>query len=308
MYLSAGYRTFRISFATLTLAKGLWMFYCVSLNVNPASPGGDSKQKLSCVWQLPSYQSGDLISFLKGPIVSSEACEIAGCWVTVNGGAAGRWVGIPEQPQLWGDGRCEDLTPPAPAQRLGSCWFQPRWNFAWQIPLQIWVTSTSQTVRWKLRCMLQISPVLPGQADVACAMMCGLRMRHLHLWELHSSCPRSLLQLWAGAELEWGWAQAAAPGQQRRAEHWCSDHPLPSTSASSDKLSQLKLGKEKQAWYKRIDDYSNKLSWGAPGGKIIKSFFPVMACSYTSAIGYLINGLKQKSSSCSLLDRGMLQK
>lgn len=79
VYLSAGYRTFRISFATLTLAKGLWMLYCVSLNVNSASPGGDSKQKLSCVWQLPSYQSGDLISFLKGPIVSSEACEIAGC-------------------------------------------------------------------------------------------------------------------------------------------------------------------------------------------------------------------------------------
>lgn len=148
VYLSAGYWTFRISFATLTFLEGLWMFYWVSLNLNRVSPGGESKQKLSCVWQLPSYQSGDLISFLKGPIVSSKACEIAGCWVTVNGGAAGRWVALPRQPTaVRGDGRCEDLTPPSPSTEDGKLLVSASMRLRWQIPLQIWVTATSQTVR-----------------------------------------------------------------------------------------------------------------------------------------------------------------
>lgn len=70
---------FRISFATLTFLKGLWMFYWDSFNQDLVRQGRDSKQKLSCVSQLPSYQSQDLISFLKGPIVFSKDCEIVTC-------------------------------------------------------------------------------------------------------------------------------------------------------------------------------------------------------------------------------------
>lgn len=79
VYLSAGYQTVRVSSATLASLKGLWVFYCASLNLNLVRQGRDSKQKLSCVSQLPSYQSQDLISFLKGPIVFHKDCEIVTC-------------------------------------------------------------------------------------------------------------------------------------------------------------------------------------------------------------------------------------
>lgn len=95
-----------------------------SLNPNLGRQGRDSEQKLSCVSQLPSYQSQDLISFLKGPIVSSKDCEIVPCGVAVNGRAAGpAGMALPEQltavqrvadVRLW-----HPLLPPGP--RRGSC-------------------------------------------------------------------------------------------------------------------------------------------------------------------------------------------
>lgn len=77
-HLSAGYHMFRL-FPALTFVKGLWMVCCDSFNLNLVRQVRDSKQKLSCVSQLPSYQSKDFISFLKAPIVFCEACEIVTC-------------------------------------------------------------------------------------------------------------------------------------------------------------------------------------------------------------------------------------
>lgn len=143
LYLSAGYQTFRVSFAAPVCLKRLWVLYQDSLNLNLVRQGRDSKQKPSRVSQLPSYQSQDLISFLKAPIVFCKDCEIVTCWVTVTGRAAGL-AGTALLEQLTAvhqDGRCEDLTPPSPGHSMGSCCGQPGWDFARQVPFQVWITS-----------------------------------------------------------------------------------------------------------------------------------------------------------------------
>lgn len=116
-----------------------------SLNPNLGRLGRDSEQKLSCVSQLPSYQSQDLISFLKGPIVCSKDCEIVACWVAVNGRAAGpAGMALPEQltavqrvadVRLW-----HPLLPPG--LRRGSCFLslpEPSQDKS----LSIWITCIS---------------------------------------------------------------------------------------------------------------------------------------------------------------------
>lgn len=103
-------------FPALTFVKGLWMFCCDSFNLNLVRQVRDSKQKLSCVSQLPSYQSEDFISFLKAPIVFHEACEIVTCWVTVSRRAAGQAGMVLPEPLTavhWG-GRCKGLAAPYP--------------------------------------------------------------------------------------------------------------------------------------------------------------------------------------------------
>ena len=137
---------FRISFATLTFLKGLWMFYEVSLNRNLVRQGRGSKQKLSRVSQLPFYQSHHLILFLKGPIVFSRDCEIVTCWATGGAGQlGGQGCCSPSRSQLcsgwqmWGSD-----TPSPPGRSMGSCRFQPTRDFAWQIPFHIWINSPSQ--------------------------------------------------------------------------------------------------------------------------------------------------------------------
>lgn len=142
----AGYCAFTGSFATLASLKGLGVFYWDPLNPNLGRQGRDSEQKLSCVSQLPSYQSQDLISFLKGPIVSSKDCEIVPCWVTVNGRAAGpAGMALPEQlTAVHEGGRCEDLTPSAPpSTQEGKLLSQPPWAFTGQIPFWVWITCIS---------------------------------------------------------------------------------------------------------------------------------------------------------------------